>query len=80
VELEAVCGITVRYLCFEVGGQVDDVNGVEGAFLWADTAPNTEPLRDEGNLGFGRDFDTELACPDYRTRLFTFLAAFLAKC
>jgi len=70
----------MRNLCFEVGRQIDDVNGVEGAFLWADTASNAEALGDEGNLGFGRDLDTELACPDHRTRLFTFLTAFLSLC
>lgn len=80
MQLEAVCGVSVRNLCFQVGRQVDDVDGIERTFLWADTATNTESLGDEGNLGFGCDFDTELACSDHRTRLFTFLTTFLAEC
>jgi len=80
VELEAVCGVSMRDLCFQVGRQVDDVDSIERTFLWADTATNTEPLGDEGDFGFGCDFDTELACPDYRTRLFTFLTTFLPEC
>lgn len=48
-------------LSLEVCGQVDDVDGVEGAFLRTDTATDTQALRDEGDLGIGGDFDTELA-------------------
>jgi hypothetical protein len=45
-------------LGLEVRGQVDDVDGVEGAFLRADTASDTEALGDEGDLGGGVDLDT----------------------
>jgi len=61
VQLEAVRGVSVGDLSLEVGGQVDNVDGVEGAFLRADTATDTQALRDEGDLGVGGDFDTELA-------------------
>ena len=64
-------------LGLEVGGQVDDVDGVEGAFLRADTATDTQALRDEGDLGVGGDFDAQLARADYGTRLLAFLPAFL---
>jgi hypothetical protein len=64
-------------LGLEVGGQVDDVDGVKGAFLGADTASDTEALRDEGDLGSIVDFDTQLARADDWTRLFAFLSAFL---
>jgi hypothetical protein len=64
-------------LGLEVGGQVDDVDGVEGAFLRADTATDTQALRDEGDLGLGGDFDAQLARTDYGTRLLAFLPAFL---
>lgn len=64
-------------LGLEVGRQVDDVDSVEGAFLRADTTTDTQALRDEGDLGFGRDFDAQLACTDYGARLLAFLPAFL---
>lgn len=66
-------------LGLEVGGQVDDVDGVEGAFFRADTATDTQALRDEGDLGVGGDFDTQLACADDGTRLLAFLSAFLLR-
>lgn len=77
MELEAVRRVSVGDLSLEVGGQVDDVDGVEGAFLRADTATNTQALRDEGDLGVGRDFDTQLARADNWTRLLALLPAFL---
>jgi hypothetical protein len=77
VQLEAVRRITMRDLGLEVGGQVDDVDGVEGAFLRADTATDAETLGDEGDFGCVVDFDTQLARADNWTRLLTFLSAFL---
>ena len=67
----------MRDLGLEVGGQVDNVDGVEGAFLGTDTATDTEALGDEGNLGHVVDLDAQLARADHGTRLFTFLSAFL---
>lgn len=67
-------------LGLEVGGQVDDVDGVEGTFLGTDTASNAEALRDEGDFGGIVDFDAQLARADDGTRLFAFLPAFLGKC
>jgi|TARA_R110002003_G_scaffold269_2_gene17959 hypothetical protein len=64
-------------LGLEVRGQVDDVDGVEGAFLGADTAADAEALRDEGDLGRVVDLDAQLARADDGTRLFAFLSAFL---
>jgi hypothetical protein len=64
-------------LGLEIGGQVDDVDGVEGAFLWADTASDAEALRNEGDLGGRVDFDTQFARADDWARLFAFLSAFL---
>lgn len=79
VQLEAVRRVSVGDLGLEVGGQVDDVDGVEGAFLRADTASNAEALRDEGDFGRVVDFDAQLARADDGTRLFAFLAAFLGR-
>jgi hypothetical protein len=42
VQLEAVGGVTVGDLALEVCGQVDDLDGVEGALLGADTASDTQ--------------------------------------
>jgi hypothetical protein len=67
----------MRDLSLEVGRQVDNVDGIEWAFLRANTATNTEALGDEGDFGHVVDFDAQLARADHGTRLFTFLSAFL---
>jgi hypothetical protein len=66
-------------LGLEVGGQVDDVDGVEGAFFRADTASDAEALRYEGDLGRVGHFDAQLARADNGTRLLAFLSAFLGE-
>ena len=77
VKLEAVGGVTVCDLAFEVCGQVDNLDGVEGALLGADTASDTQALTDEGDLAGVVDFDTQLAGLDDGTRLLALLATFL---
>ena len=77
VQLEAVGGVTVCDLALEVCGQVDNLDGVEGALLGADTATDTQALTDEGDLAGGVDLDTQLAGLDDGTRLFALLATFL---
>jgi hypothetical protein len=77
VQLEAVGRVAVGDLRLEVGGQVDDVDGVEGAFLGADAAADAEALRDEGDLGRVVDLDAQLARADNGARFLAFLAAFL---
>lgn len=77
VQLEAVGGVTMCDLALEVGGQVDNLDGVEGALLGADTATDTEALTDEGDLAGAVDFDTQLAGLDDGTRLLALLATFL---
>jgi hypothetical protein len=61
VQLEAVGGVAVRDLGLEVGGQVDDADGVEGAFFGADAAADAEAFGDEGDFAVGGDFDAEFA-------------------
>lgn len=77
VQLEAVGGVTVCDLALEVGGQVDNLDGVEGALLGADTASDTQALRDEGDFAGVVDFDTQLAGLDDGTRLLALLTTFL---
>ena len=79
MQLEAVGRVSMGDLGLEIGGQVDDVDGVEGAFLWADTASDAEALRNEGDLGGRVDFDTQFARADDWARLFAFLSAFLRR-
>lgn len=67
----------MRDLGLEVGGQVDDVDGIKGTLLGADTATNAQALRDEGDFGTGVDLDAQFARADYGTRLFAFLSTFL---
>jgi hypothetical protein len=77
VQLEAVGGVAVGDLALEVCGQVDDLDGIEGALLGADTASDTQTLTDEGDLAGGVDLDTQLAGLDNRTRLLALLTTFL---
>lgn len=77
VQLEAVGGITVGDLGLQVRGQVDDVDGIEGALFRADATSDTQPLGNEGDLGVGRHFDAQLARADDGTRFLAFLSAFL---
>jgi hypothetical protein len=44
MQLERVRRVSVGDLGLEVRRQVDDVDGIERAFLWADTAPNAQAL------------------------------------
>jgi hypothetical protein len=64
-------------LGLEVGGQVDDVNGSERAFLGADTTTNAQALGNKGDLRTGIDFNAKLACADHGTRLLALLTTFL---
>lgn len=64
-------------LALEVGGQVDDLNGVERALFGADTAADAETLTNECDLAVGVDFDTELAGLDDGAGLLALLTAFL---
>ncbi len=73
MKLEAVGRVAVGDLTFQVGGQVDDVNGTKGALLGADTATDTETLGDEGETGIGGHFNAELATANDGARLLAFL-------
>lgn len=75
VKLEAVGAISVGDLALEVGRQVDNGNGVEGALLGADTTTNAEGFGDEGEAGIGGDFNAELATANDGAGLFALLSA-----
>lgn len=76
MQLEAVGSISVGDLALEVGGQVDDGDGVEWALFGADTTTDTERLGDESKLGIGSDFNTELSTANDGARFFAFLTTF----
>jgi hypothetical protein len=65
MELEAIGGVSMGDLAFEIRGKVDNCNGAEGAFLRADTATNAESFGDEGEPRFRGHFDTELSGADH---------------
>ena len=67
MQLEAVGRVSVRDLRLEVRRQVDDVDGSKWTLLDADTASYAETFGDEGDLGFGCDFDAELSGSYNRT-------------
>lgn len=79
MKLEAVGGVPVGDRAIQVGRQVDNVDGAKRAFLGTDTTTNAQTFRDEGDLGFGAHFDTELSGTDHRARLLALLTTFLQK-
>lgn len=64
-------------LGLKVGGQVDDVNCTEWAFLWANATTDAKALRNEGDLRFGGDFNAKFARAYNGTASFALLATFL---
>ena len=64
MKLERVSRISVRRFFLQVARQVDDVDGLEGALLDADTAADAELLGDGGNLVVHGHLDAEFAHPD----------------
>lgn len=57
----------MRDLRLEIGRQVNNVYGVEWAFLRTDAAADAESFGDEGDFAFWCDFDAKLACANDRT-------------
>lgn len=60
MELEAVGAITMGDLVLEVGGQVDDGDGIKRTLLGADTTTDAKAFGDEGETRLGRDLNTKL--------------------
>lgn len=50
MQLEAVGRISVRDLGLKVGWQIDDGDSIEGTFLRADTATNTQSFGNESDF------------------------------
>lgn len=61
MEFEGIGRVAMRHLGFEIGGQIDNVNGPKGALFGADTAANTKRFGDGRDLTGAFDFDTKLA-------------------
>ena len=73
MQFEAVGAVPVGDLRFQVGGQIDDVDSVEGAFLGTDAAADAQAFGDEGDLAARVDFDAELACANHGAAFLAFL-------
>jgi hypothetical protein len=67
----------MRDLSFEVGWQIDDIDGAKRTFLWADTATDAESFRDEGDLRLGCDLYAQFSCLDDWAGFSAFLSTFL---
>lgn len=72
MEFEAVCRISVGDLRLQVGRKIDNIDGVERAFLRADTASYAQRLGYEGNPRGRFYFDTQLTSPNDWTRFAAF--------
>lgn len=77
MQFKAVGRVSVRHMRLEVGGQIDDVDCAKWTLFGANTTTDAERFRDEGNLGFGSDFNAQPTAADHRAGLFTLLATFL---
>jgi hypothetical protein len=77
VELETVGPETVRCLTTEIPRQIDNLDRVEGTALHANTATNTQGLRDKGDLRILPYLDTKLASSDNWARLAALLHTLL---
>ena len=73
MQFEAVGAVAVGHLRFEVGGQVDDVDGVERAFLGTDAAADAQAFADEGDFAVRGHFDAEFAGANYGAGFLAFL-------
>lgn len=77
MELETVGRVPVGDLGLQVGRQVDDMDSAERTFLGTDTATNAKTFGNEGDLGLGSHFNTELSGTDDGARLLALLTTFL---
>jgi hypothetical protein len=74
MQLEGVGSIAVGNLAFQVGGKVDDGNGIKRTFLGADTTTNAQRLGYKGKSRCRRDLNAELATAYDRAGLLALLA------
>ena len=63
MQLEAIGRVSMSDLSLQVGGQVDDVDSAKRTLFRANTAADAEAFGYEGDLGFWRHLDTQLAGP-----------------
>ena len=63
-----MCGVP-----FQVLGQIDNIDSLEGTLFHADTTSDTKWFGEVGNFRLGTDFDTEFAKFNDWAGLFTFL-------
>jgi hypothetical protein len=75
VQLEAVRTMAMRRRRLQVLWEINNVDCLEGTFLDANAATDTERLRDPAHLGILRDLNTKLASPHNWAKLFAFLLA-----
>ena len=61
MQLEGILRVSMRSLIVEVRGEIDDLHGLEGAFLDADAASDAQLFRDLRDFRRGGDFDAEFA-------------------
>lgn len=67
MELKGVCAVAMGGFLVQVLGEVDDGDGVKGAFLHADTATDAELFGDKSDLRVRRHLDAHLPHAHYRT-------------
>lgn len=62
---------------FEIGRQIDDIDGIERTFFGTDTTSNAEGFGNESDLRFWGYFDAQTTTSHDRTGLLAFLSTFL---
>lgn len=77
MQLEAILRVSMCCIRLQIGGQIDDIDCFERAFLDANAATDTQFLADTGDGRDGGHFDAELSHPVHRTGFLAFLPTFL---
>lgn len=77
MQLEGVGAVSMGGLVLEVGGELNDVDGLKGALFGADTATDAERLRDECNFGCWCNLDAQPPHSNNWAALLALLSTFL---
>jgi hypothetical protein len=77
MKLEAIGGVSMGDMGFEVCWQIDNVDRSEGTLFGADTASDAKTFRNESYLRFWSDFYAQTSASHNGARFLAFLSAFL---
>ena len=77
MQLETVGRVSMSYVRFQIGWQIDNIDSTEWTFLGTDTTTNAKILGDERDFRLGGNFDTKATTSNNWARFLAFLSTFL---